>query len=67
VIENALKTYELAGIDRHVIVVGRSADKVMDEVCRTRPDVLFAYQREPRGTGDDPHDPDCIRHRRLSA
>ena len=52
VIENALQTYEQAGIHRHVVVVGYDANSVMDAVCRTRPDVLFAYQRELGGTGD---------------
>ena len=52
VIENALQTYEEAGAARHVVVVGCLADQVMAEVCRTRRDVLFAYQSQPRGTGD---------------
>jgi N-acetylgalactosamine kinase len=52
VIENALQTYEEAGIDRHVVVVGHRAEQIMAEVCRTRPDVLFAFQSGPRGTGD---------------
>ena len=52
VIDNALKTYEAVGITNHVIVIGHAADQVMDEVTRTRRDVLFAYQSRPRGTGD---------------
>jgi len=52
VIENALQTYEEAGIHQHVIVVGHRAEQIMAEVCRKRPDVLFAYQSSPRGTGD---------------
>jgi len=51
-IDNALKTYELAGISKHVIVVGHAAEEVMEEVTRKRRDVLFAYQSRPRGTGD---------------
>ena len=52
VIDNALQTYEAAGITSHVIVIGHAADQVMDEVTRKRRDVLFAYQNAPRGTGD---------------
>ncbi|MCK4283915.1 MAG: NTP transferase domain-containing protein, partial [Candidatus Brocadiae bacterium] len=52
VIENAFQTYEEAGVLRHVVVVGRRAEEVMDEVHRARPLALLAYQSEPRGTGD---------------
>ncbi len=52
VIENALRTYEEAGVGRHVVVVGCLAERVMAEVCRTRRDVLFAFQSRPLGTGD---------------
>lgn len=52
VIENALQTYEEAGVRRHVVVVGCRAEEVIGEVCSTRPSVLFAYQSRPRGTGD---------------
>ena len=52
VIENALRTYEEAGIHQHAVVVGYRAEEVMAEVCRGRPDVLFAFQPERRGTGD---------------
>ena len=52
VIENALKTYEAAGVSHHVIVIGHAADQVMEEVTRIRRDVVFAYQNRPRGTGD---------------
>ncbi len=52
VIENALRTYEEAGIHQHVVVVGYQAEAVMAEVCRRRSDVLFAFQPERRGTGD---------------
>ena len=52
VIENALQTYEEAGILRHVVVVGARAEDVMAEVCRNRQDVLFAFQPRRRGTGD---------------
>ncbi len=51
-IENVLRTYEQAGITHHVVVIGHAADQVMDEVTRTRRNVLFAYQRQARGTGD---------------
>ena len=52
VIENALEGYEHAGVRMHVVVVGAKASQVMEEVCRTRRDVLFAYQSRQRGTGD---------------
>ncbi len=52
VIENALQAYEEAGIDRHVVVVGRRAEEIIREVSATGRAVLFAYQREPLGTGD---------------
>ena len=52
VIENALETYEQAGIRRHCIVVGDRAEDLMGEVCRRRSDVLFAFQGERGGTGD---------------
>lgn len=51
VIENALEAYEQAGIERHVVVVGSRAAEVMEEVCRRRRNVLFAYQPRPRGRG----------------
>jgi N-acetylgalactosamine kinase len=52
VIEHCLQAYEAAGIRRHVVVVGCRADEVMGEISPRRPGVLFAYQREPLGTGD---------------
>jgi len=52
VIENALESYEQAGISRHVVVVGCQASEVMAEVGRTGRQALFAYQDQPRGTGD---------------
>jgi N-acetylgalactosamine kinase len=52
VIENALQSYEEAGVRRHLVVVGHQAERVMAEVRRTRPDVLFAYQSSLQGTGD---------------
>ncbi|MFP4029279.1 MAG: galactokinase family protein [Candidatus Brocadiia bacterium] len=52
IIENALRSYEEAGITKHVVVVGCDATKVMKEIRRTGRQVLFAYQPEPRGTGD---------------
>jgi bifunctional N-acetylglucosamine-1-phosphate-uridyltransferase/glucosamine-1-phosphate-acetyltransferase GlmU-like protein len=52
VIENALNTYEQAGIMKHVIVVGRGAEKVMAELAGKDHDVLYAFQSQARGTGD---------------
>ena len=52
VIENALRSFESAGIDRHAVVVGHRAGEVMAEVTRSRPSALFSYQERPRGTGD---------------
>jgi len=52
VMENALETYEAAGIYRHVVVVGHAAAAVMAAATRGRRDVLFAFQGVARGTGD---------------
>jgi len=52
VIENALETYESAGIYHHLIVVGRNAEEVIAEASRHKAGVLFAYQPVQRGTGD---------------
>ena len=52
IIENALRTYEQAGIFHHVVVVGSRAAAVMAEVSAKRQNVLFAFQRSARGTGD---------------
>jgi len=52
VIENALQVYEQAGVEKHLVVVGCHAERVMEEVRRVRQDVVFAYQPSPVGTGD---------------
>ena len=51
VIESALRTYEQAGIRRHVIVIGGEAERIMAETSGRR-GVLFCYQAQARGTGD---------------
>src|SRR5208283_1313989 len=52
VIEYALQTYEQAGIHKHAVVVGRGGEKVMDTLSGKGFHVLFAYQTQPKGTGD---------------
>ena len=52
VIEYALQTYEQAGIHKHAVVVGRGGEKVMETLSGKGYHVLFAYQTQPRGTGD---------------
>lgn len=52
VLESALEGYEQAGIRQHVVVVGSRAEEVMGEASRCGREVLFAYQKEQRGTGD---------------
>ncbi len=39
------------GIKRFLIVVGTTAQQVIDTVTAEHPDVAFVYQRQPRGTG----------------
>ena len=52
VIEYALQMYEEAGIHKHAVVVGHGGEKVMDKLSGKGYHVLFAYQSQPRGTGD---------------
>ncbi|MGO8705009.1 MAG: NTP transferase domain-containing protein [Candidatus Brocadiia bacterium] len=52
VIEYALQTYEQAGIHKHAVVIGRGGEKVMDTLSGKGYHVLFAYQTQPKGTGD---------------
>jgi len=47
----ALQGYAAAGVDHHVIVVGRQAGEVMAAVGERFPQVTFALQPEPLGTG----------------
>ena len=51
VILRALRAYEECGISQHVIVVGDKAEQVMQATSARFPNVAFAYQREPLGTG----------------
>jgi N-acetylgalactosamine kinase len=52
VIEYALQTYEQAGIHKHAVVVGRGGEKIMDTLSGKGYHVLFAFQSQPKGTGD---------------
>jgi len=47
-----VRTYRKCGIDTIVLVVGSQAGRVIETVGKEFPDLLFAYQREQRGTGD---------------
>jgi len=51
VILRALRSYEQCGVDHHVIVVGTLGEQVLHTVGSRVPNVSFAYQPEPLGTG----------------
>jgi N-acetylgalactosamine kinase len=50
-IVRAIDTFRAAGLARFIVVVGHMAEQVMATVAATHPDVTFAYQADPRGTG----------------
>ena len=50
-IVRAIDTFKAAGLARFIVVVGHMAEQVMATVATTHPDVTFAYQADPRGTG----------------
>ncbi|MBN2507380.1 MAG: NTP transferase domain-containing protein [Verrucomicrobia bacterium] len=52
VIIRALETYNLCGAMMNIVVVGMMADKVMATVHPRVPGTVFAFQDQPRGTGD---------------
>ena len=52
VILRALETYHLCGARTNVIVVGALAESVMVTVSARFPGAVFAFQAQPRGTGD---------------
>ncbi len=52
VIVRSLETYNLCGSILNVIVVGVMADSVMAAVKQHFPQVAYAFQEQPRGTGD---------------
>jgi len=52
VILRALQTYHECGIDHHIVVVGQMAEQVMDIVGGRMPNVAFAHQPQPLGTGN---------------
>lgn len=52
VILRALETYNLCGSLLNLVVVGMMAEKVMATVNARFPGTVFAYQDQPRGTGD---------------
>ena len=51
-IVRALETYNRAGVDQNVVVVGAMAGQVIQTVGRAFSNAVFAYQSEARGTGD---------------
>ena len=48
----AIDTYKAAGLQRFLVVVGHLAERVTAAVAAAHPDVEFAHQPAPRGTGD---------------
>ena len=50
-IVRAIDTYKAAGLRRFLVVVGQKAGQVVETVASAHPEVSFAYQAEPRGTG----------------
>jgi bifunctional N-acetylglucosamine-1-phosphate-uridyltransferase/glucosamine-1-phosphate-acetyltransferase GlmU-like protein len=48
----AVHTYNACGISHHIVVVGHLANQVIELVGRHYPNVTFAYQPEPLGTGN---------------
>ncbi len=52
VIIRSIEACRAAGISLHVVVVGIGAEYVLKTVGSAFPDVLFAYQPEPLGTGN---------------
>ena len=52
VILRALNMYQQCGIDHHIIVVGILGEQVLHTVGARVPNVSFAYQPEPLGTGN---------------
>ena len=52
VILRALETYNLCGSTLNIVVVGRKAGSVLATVAQRFPGTAFAFQPQPRGTGD---------------
>ena len=50
-IVRAIDTYKSAGLGRFLIVVGQKAQQVLATVSDEHPEVSFAYQAKPLGTG----------------
>lgn len=51
-INRSIHSYRDAGIETIVVVVGANGQQVMETVANEHPGVFFAYQVDPRGTGD---------------
>jgi len=51
VILRALQTYHECGVDHHIVVVGQMAEQIMETVGGRVPNVSFAHQPAPFGTG----------------
>ncbi len=52
VIVRSIEAYRAAGVSPHVVVVGTGAQHVLKTVGRHCTEAVFAYQPEPRGTGN---------------
>jgi len=51
VICRALQVYEKCGIHKHILVIGHLGEQVRAVIEGKFPEVYFAYQSEPKGTG----------------
>ena len=52
VITNSIETYDRCGIDSHYIVVGESAEQVMQAASSAPGNLFFCHQTEQLGTGN---------------
>ena len=52
VINRSIATYRECGIETIVVVIGGEGQQVIDTVSAEFDGILFARQRNPRGTGD---------------
>ncbi len=50
-IVRAVRTFKSVGLRRFLVVVGQMAEQVISTLAGEHPDVAFAYQPRPRGTG----------------
>jgi len=52
IINRSIAAYRACGIGTIVVVIGQDGQQVVDTVSAEFDGILFARQREPRGTGD---------------